>query len=100
MALTPRPSFKTLFSDAAKHDRNRAAAGMFLSSGDAGIAELVAGAGMDCLPIDAARSPLRLESVQDQLRAIAGYDSIPLVRVPENDARIIKQYLVLGAQSL
>ncbi|MDN5705215.1 MAG: aldolase/citrate lyase family protein, partial [Yaniella sp.] len=100
MALTPRPSFKTLFTDAAKHDRNRAAAGMFLSSGDAGIAEIVAGAGMDYLLIDAEHSPLSLESVQDQLRAIAGYDSIPVVRVPENDALIIKQYLDLGAQSL
>ncbi|MDN6521553.1 MAG: aldolase/citrate lyase family protein, partial [Yaniella sp.] len=100
MALTPRPSFKTLFTDAAKHDRNRAAAGMFLSSGDAGIAEIVAGAGMDYLLIDAEHSPLSLESVQDQLRAIAGYDSIPVVRVPENDARIIKQHLDLGAQSL
>ncbi|MDN5782684.1 MAG: HpcH/HpaI aldolase/citrate lyase family protein [Luteimonas sp.] len=100
MALTPRPSFKTLFTDAAKHDRHRAAAGMFLSSGDAGIAEIVAGAGMDYLLIDAEHSPLSLESVQDQLRAIAGYDSIPVVRVPENDALIIKQYLDLGAQSL
>lgn len=100
MALTPRPSFKTLFTHEAKNARNRAAAGMFLSSGDAGIAEIAAGAGMDYLLIDAEHSPLSLESVQDQLRAIAGYDSIPVVRVPENDARIIKQYLDLGAQSL
>lgn len=81
MALTPRPSFKTLFTAAATHDRNRAAAGMFLSSGDAGIAEIVAGAGMDYLLIDAEHSPLSLESVQDQLRAIAGYDSIPMVQI-------------------
>lgn len=100
MALTPRPSFKTLFTDHAKTQRNRAAAGMFLSSGDAGIAEIAAGAGMDYLLIDAEHSPLSLESVQEQLRAIAGYDSIPMVRIPENNTTLIKQYLDLGAQSL
>lgn len=100
MALTPRPSFKTLFTPEATAERQRPAAGMFLSSGDAGIAEIVAGAGMDYLLIDAEHSPLSLESVQNQLRAIAGYDSIPVVRVPENDSRIIKQFLELGAQSL
>src|SRR5690625_2096527 len=73
---------------------------MFLSSGDAGIAEIVAGAGMDYLLIDAEHSPLSLESVQDQLRAIAGYDPIPMVRIPENNTTLIKQYLDLGAQSL
>lgn len=100
MALTPRPSFKTLFTPEAQEERNRAAAGMFLSSGDATIAEIVAGAGMDYLLIDAEHSPLSLESVQNQLRAIAGYDPIPVVRVPENDSRMIKQFLDLGAQSL
>lgn len=100
MALQPRPSFKTLFTDGTKNDRNRAAAGMFLSSGDATVAEIAAGAGMDYLLIDAEHAPLSLESVQAQLRVIAGYDSIPVVRVPENDSRIIKQHLDLGAQSL
>lgn len=100
MALTPRPSFKTLFTTTATAQRGRPAAGMFLSSGDAGIAEIVAGAGMDYLLIDAEHSPLSLESVQAQLRVIAGYDPIPVVRVPQNDATVIKQYLDLGAQSL
>ena len=100
MALTPRPSFKSLFTDEAKARRNRAAAGMFLSSGDAGIAEIAAGAGMDYLLIDAEHSPLTLESVQHQLRALAGYESIPVVRIPENNTTLIKQYLDLGAQSL
>lgn len=100
MALTPRPSFKTLFTETATGQRGRPAAGMFLSSGDAGIAEIIAGAGMDYLLIDAEHSPLSLESVQAQLRVIAGYDPIPVVRVPQNDATVIKQYLDLGAQSL
>src|SRR5699024_3984915 len=95
MAMPPRPSFKTLFTDEAKTQRNRAAAGMFLSSEDAGIAEIAAGAGMDYLLIDAEHSPMSLESVQNQLRAIAGYDSIPVVRIPENNTTLIKQYLDL-----
>ena len=98
MALTPRPSFKTLFTDEAKAQRNRAAAGVFLASGDAGIAEIVAGAGLDYLLIDAEHSPMNLESVQNQLRAIAGYAPIPVVRIPENNTTLIKQYLDLGAQ--
>src|SRR5699024_916318 len=100
MALTPRPSLKTLFTEQAKATRNRAAAGMFLSSGDAGIAVIVAAAGMDYLVIDPERSPMSVESVQKPLRAIAGYESIPVVRVPENDPHVIKQFLDLGARSL
>lgn len=97
---TPAPSFRDLFTDTAKSQRNRPVAGMFVSSGDPGAAEICAGAGLDYLLIDAEHSPLSLESIQAQLRAIAPYPSIPVVRVPANDRMLIKQYLDLGAQSL
>src|SRR5690625_7536541 len=90
MALPPRPASKTLFTETATGQRGRPAAGMFLSSGDAGIAEIVAGAGMDYLLIDAEHSPLSLESVQNQLRAIAGYESIPVVRVTKTEPQMLK----------
>lgn len=74
--------------------------GMFLSSGDPTAAEICAGAGFDYLLIDGEHSPLSLETIQGQLRAVSGYPTIPVVRVPSNDEVLIKQYLDLGAQSL
>lgn len=74
--------------------------GMFLSSGDATAAEICAGAGFDYLLIDGEHSPLSLETIQGQLRAVSGCPTIPVVRVPANDEVLIKQYLDLGAQSL
>lgn len=50
--------------------------------------------------MDGEHSPLSLESIQAQLRAIAGYPVLSVVRVPDNDEVIIKQYLDLGVQSL
>lgn len=100
LRLSPDPSLKDLFTERARAERNRPVTGMFVSSGDTGIAEICAGAGLDYLLIDGEHSPLSLESIQAQLRAIAAYPTLSVVRVPENDARLIKQYLDLGAQSL
>lgn len=93
--LNAYPSFKDLFTG-----KDRVVAGMFLCSGDSGIAEICAGSGLDYLLIDAEHGPLGLGSILGQLRAIAGYPTIAVVRVPANDPVIIKQVLDLGAQSL
>lgn len=93
--VNPPKSLKDLFSPGG-----RTVAGMFLNSGDAGIAEICAGSGLDYLLIDAEHGPSGLESVLAQLRAIAGYPTVAVVRVPANDPVAIKQYLDLGAQSL
>ncbi|MFD1211822.1 aldolase/citrate lyase family protein [Arthrobacter sp. GCM10027362] len=93
--VDPPQSFKDLFAEA-----DRTIAGMFVCSGDAGIAEICAGAGLDYLLIDAEHGPMGLESILAQLRAIAGYPTTAVVRVPFNDPVLIKQYLDLGAQSL
>lgn len=93
--VDPAPSFKDLFARA-----DRTVAGMFVCSGDAGVAEICAGAGLDYLLIDAEHGPMGLESVLAQLRAIAGYPTAAVVRVPFNDPVLIKQFLDLGAQSL
>lgn len=98
--MTPRPSFRDLFTADAVAARNRTAAGMFISSGDPTITEICASSGMDFLLLDAEHSPLTLETVQAQLRTIAAFHPVPVVRVPANDTVLIKQYLDLGAQSL
>ncbi|GER23288.1 4-hydroxy-2-oxo-heptane-1,7-dioate aldolase [Zafaria cholistanensis] len=95
LRLEPAPSFKDLFTL-----NGRTIAGMFLDSGDAGIAEICAGAGLDYLLIDAEHGPVNLAAILAQLRAIASYPVVPVVRVPTNDPVIIKQVLDLGAQSL
>jgi len=93
--VDPPKSFKDLFPPGG-----RTVAGMFLNSGDAGIAEICAGSGLDYLLIDGEHGPMNLESVLAQLRAIAGYPTVAVVRVPANDPVAIKQFLDLGAQSL
>lgn len=99
--LAVQPSLKDLFTEAARAERGgRPAAGMFVSSGDPTVTEICASAGLDYLLIDAEHSPLGLETIQAQLRAMAGYGSIPVVRLPGLDEVLVKQYLDLGAQSL
>jgi 4-hydroxy-2-oxoheptanedioate aldolase len=93
--LEPTLSFKDLFADAT-----RTVVGMFVCSGDAAIAEICAGSGLDYLLIDAEHGAMGLESVQAQLRSIAAYPTVAVVRVPDNDAVLVKQYLDAGAQSI
>lgn len=92
--IAPPKSFKDLFGS------GRTVAGIFLNSGDAGAAEICAGAGLDYVLIDGEHGPVSLESVLAQLRAIAGCPALAVVRVPANDPVVIKQFLDIGAQSL
>ena len=95
------PSLKDLFTETARAERGgRAAAGMFVCSGDPTVTEICASAGLDYLLIDAEHAPLGLETVQAQLRAAAGHGAVPVVRLPGLDEVLVKQYLDLGAQSL
>jgi 4-hydroxy-2-oxoheptanedioate aldolase len=99
--LEPQPSLKDLFGAGALAARGgRPAAGLFVNSGDPTIAEICASAGMDYLLLDGEHAPLGLETIQAQLRAMAGYPVVPVVRVPALDPVLVKQYLDLGAQSL
>lgn len=91
------PTFADRLREAS---RQRALAGMWVCSGSPLMAEIVAGAGLDWLLIDAEHSPLGLESIQLQLQAAAAYPTTPVVRVPVNDKVVIKQYLDLGAQNM
>lgn len=99
--LTPQPSLKDLFTPEARAARDgRPSAGMFVNSGDPTATEICASAGLDYVLLDGEHAPMGLETVQAQLRAMAGYPTIPVVRVPALDAVLVKQYLDLGAQSL
>ena len=63
-------------------------------------AELAAGAGFDWMLLDMEHSPNDLESVVAQLQAVEPYPTHAVVRVPWNDAVMLKRVLDIGAQSV
>ncbi|MEW1835284.1 HpcH/HpaI aldolase/citrate lyase family protein [Microbacterium sp. NPDC079995] len=85
---------------AALADADRPLAGMWVCTGSPLVAEICAGAGLDWVLIDMEHAPNGLESVLAQLQAVAAYPVTPVVRVPSDDAVVIKQVLDLGAQNL
>lgn len=63
--------------------------------------ELLAGAGFDWLLLDTEHSANELPMVYSQLQAaVSGGSAHPAVRLPWNDAVMIKRYLDAGAQTL
>lgn len=74
--------------------------GMWISSGSAASAEIVASAGFAWVLIDAEHSPYSLETITTLLRATDAYPATRVVRVPVNDTALIKRYLDTGAQNL
>lgn len=81
-------------------DAGRPLAGMWACSGSPLVAEICAGSGLDWLLIDMEHAPNGLESVLAQLQAVAASPITPVVRVPANDAVLLKQVLDLGAQNV
>jgi 4-hydroxy-2-oxoheptanedioate aldolase len=63
-------------------------------------AEICAGAGFDWLLMDGEHAPNDLPAVLAQLQAVAPYPVEPVVRLPSDDAVLIKQYLDIGARTL
>ncbi|MFC7703714.1 HpcH/HpaI aldolase/citrate lyase family protein [Plastorhodobacter daqingensis] len=74
--------------------------GLWLSLGDASVAELAAGTGFDWLVIDGEHGPNGLRDVLAQLRAIGQRGAHPVVRVRDDNRAVIKQMLDLGAQTI
>lgn len=74
--------------------------GLWVCSGSALNAEILAGSGIDWLMIDAEHSPNTLSTLLGQLQAVAAYPTYPIVRPPVGDTVLLKQYLDLGVQNL
>lgn len=79
---------------------NRPQIGLWLALASPVTAEICGGAGFDWLLLDAEHGPNDLPLLLAQLQALAASPSHPIVRVPEGDARIIKQVLDIGAQTI
>lgn len=78
----------------------RAQIGLWSSLSSNIVAELCAGAGFDWILLDMEHSPNDLESLVTQLQAVQPYPTHAVVRVPWNDAVMLKRVLDVGAQSV
>ncbi|MUL78996.1 HpcH/HpaI aldolase/citrate lyase family protein [Mycolicibacterium sp. CBMA 226] len=74
--------------------------GLWVSSADPFMTEVVAGAGFDWLLLDTEHSHASARDVLGQLQAASAYPTSAVVRPASNDPVVIKQLLDLGAQSL
>ena len=74
--------------------------GLWMASASPTIAEISADAGYDWMLIDGEHGPYDLNTILDVLRAVAPYDTTPIVRPAAADPVLIKQVLDLGAQTL
>lgn len=74
--------------------------GVWCSLGSALTTEIIAGAGSDWVLIDGEHSPNDLLTVIAQLQTVAAFPTEPVVRLPSDDANLIKQYMDAGARNL
>lgn len=90
----PRNEFKAAIKE------GRQLKGLWLAMGSATSAEIAAEVGYDWLLIDGEHGPNDLTTILDQLRAVHGYPTTPVMRPADADPVLIKQVLDLGAQTL
>lgn len=74
--------------------------GCWMSIAESYTAEIMGNAGFDWLLIDGEHSPNDIRSIRDQMIALKGSDSHPVVRVPIGETWVIKQVLDVGAQTV
>jgi len=74
--------------------------GLWLSSGEAVVADIVGRTGFDWLVIDGEHGPNDLRSIMRQLHVLEGLPVEPVVRPPVGSKWMIKQLLDIGARTL
>jgi 2-dehydro-3-deoxyglucarate aldolase len=80
-----------------KLQRREVTLGSWITLGNTSIAEIMANAGFEWLVIDMEHSVITLDTAQQLIRVIEGCGAVPLVRVGENDATVIKRVMDAGA---
>lgn len=73
--------------------------GLWCSLGSPVVTEVLSGSGFQWLLVDAEHSPNDTLSVLHQHQASSGYPTEIVVRIPNHDPNLIKQYLDLGIRS-
>lgn len=74
--------------------------GLWLSTGEATVADIVGRTGFDWLVIDGEHGPNDLRSIMRQLQVLDGLPVEPVVRPPVGSKWMIKQLLDIGARTL
>jgi len=74
--------------------------GSWISLGHPGIAEIMAQAGFEWLTVDLEHSSITISQAEELIRVIDLSGCIPLARVGENDALIIKRVMDAGAHGV
>lgn len=74
--------------------------GLWCSLASALTTEVVAGSGAGWLLIDGEHSPNDLRSIMAQLQVVAAFPGEGVVRLPSDDANLVKQAMDVGARSL
>jgi len=80
-----------------KLDKNKLTVGSWITLGHPSIAEIMAAKGFDWLVIDMEHSVITLDMAQELIRTIGSCGVVPLVRVGENNAAVIKRVMDTGA---
>ncbi len=70
--------------------------GVWISLPSPTACEVIAGAGLDWIMVDAEHAPLNPETLQYMLMAFKESQTVPVIRVPWNDHVMIKQVLDMG----
>jgi len=85
-------------SDLKKKLKRRAVTlGSWITLGHTSVAEIMAKAGFEWLVIDMEHSVITLDIAQQLIQVIEGCGAVPLVRVGENNATVIKRVMDAGA---
>ncbi|MCO5080263.1 MAG: aldolase/citrate lyase family protein [Rhizobiaceae bacterium] len=74
--------------------------GIWCSLGSALTTEVIAGSGAGWILIDGEHSPNHLLTIMSQLQVAAAFPCEAVVRLPSDDANLIKQAMDIGARSL
>lgn len=72
----------------------------WMTFNDSGIAEIMAGSGIDVLLIDTEHTSLSLEDLQHAMAAARRWDPVVIVRVQDHDPSRIKRILDIGADGI
>lgn len=74
--------------------------GMFVSSSDAAVTDILGDSGFDFVVVDVEHGPLSLETAQHHVRAAEACSVLPMIRVGENSPNMIGRFLDLGFQGI
>jgi 2-keto-3-deoxy-L-rhamnonate aldolase RhmA len=80
--------------------QNEVTLGAWIQIGHPAIAEVFARRGFDWICVDLEHGAIDLETMADLFRAIDGFDSVPVARLPLNDPIWIHRSLDAGARGL